>query len=280
MTGVATAPASSGNLGPGFDVLALALELRCVVKAELSDTWIIAEAGQVYEPAAGDLVVRAVEAAVGRPMRLEIDNAIPRARGLGSSSAVTAAAAAAAVRATGAEPDASRLFAIVADLEGHADNAAAAVYGGFVAASDDHIRRLEVHEDLRFVVGIPDTKLRTDEARAVLDAQVDRFAAARNLARLAFLIEGVRTADPATLAAAAGDELHEAPRHHLSPLTGKLMDAARGAGALHAAWSGAGPTAIAVTLAERCDGVESAMAALLGDEGEVRCLDVAVDGWR
>jgi homoserine kinase len=279
-SGTATAPASSGNLGPGFDVLALALELRCRVTATRADDWSIHQDGITYVPEAGDMVVRAAEAAAGSPMHLEIDNAIPRSRGLGSSSAVTTAAAAAAVRAAGREPSSADLFEIVAALEGHGDNAAAAVYGGLVAVAGEQILQLGVSPQLRIVVGIPNSKLSTDHARSVLSDEVDRWAASRNLARVAFLVEGLRTGALDVLAGAGGDELHELPRQHLSPITAELMDAARAAGAGHAAWSGAGPTAIAFASVELCGKVEAAFADVLGGAGEVRCLDVATEGWR
>ena len=280
MTAVASALASSGNLGPGFDVLALALEVRCTVTATPTARWEVVEPQGVYEPEPGDLLRRAAMLAADRPFRLEVDNAIPRARGLGSSSAVAAATAAAAIRAMGLEPDSSRLFDIVAELEGHGDNAAAAVYGGLVLVSGKAIRHLEINPGLRVVVGIPEVRLKTEKARAALPGEVDRWAATRNLARLGFLIEGLRTGDAAALAIAGGDEMHEAPRASLSPLTGELMRAARSAGAFHAAWSGAGPTAIAFVDEEGCPDVELAMRTVLGDGGEVRCLDVAIDGWR
>jgi homoserine kinase len=109
---------------------------------------------------------------------------------------------------------------------------------------------------------------------------VERGAAARNLARVAFLVDGLRTADPIALGAAAGDELHEEPRRDLSPVTARLMAAARRAGALHAAWSGAGPSAIAFARGDSCDDVEAGMRSALEGAGEVLCLDVAEDGWR
>ncbi|MDJ0962154.1 MAG: hypothetical protein QNJ88_15990 [Acidimicrobiia bacterium] len=280
MSATASAPASSGNLGPGFDVLALALEMRCTVTATPTATWEVRELGRTFEPEPNELVRRAAELAADRPFRLEIENEIPRARGLGSSSAVAAAVAASAMRAMGVDPEPRRLFEIVEELEGHGDNAAAAVYGGCVLVAGSEIRQLEVHPELNFVVGIPDERLKTDEARAALPQQVDRWAATRNLARLGFLIEGLRTGDPAVLQSAAGDEMHEAPRARLSPITGSLMRAAREAGAFHTAWSGAGPTAIAIVDADGCVAVERAMERVLGEDGVVRCLEPALDGWR
>lgn len=280
MRGVASAPASSGNLGPGFDALALALELRCRCEAEPATEWWIEEQGRRYRPSSGDLVVRAMVAAVGhRPMRLAIENAIPRSRGLGSSSAVAAAAAAAAVRACGEEPSDRALFEIVTELEGHPDNAAAAVYGGLVAARDGVVRRLPMAPELVVVVGIPDTHLSTHKARAALPGAVRLTAAARNVARVVMLLEGLRTGDADAFAAAAGDELHEGPRHDLSPITHELMEAATRAGARHAAWSGAGPTAIAFATAATQETVVEAMTKRLDGAGEVAVLAVADRGW-
>jgi homoserine kinase len=280
VTGRASAPASSGNLGPGFDVLALALDLMCHVVAEPSPNWRIAEDGDDYEPAPDDFVRRAVSSMVDGSFHLRIDNAIPRSRGLGSSSAVAVAAGAAALRSVGEEPNSRFLFELASAVEGHPDNAAAAVYGGLVAVGGGVVRYLEVHEDLRIIVGIPDSPLATAKARSVLSAGVDRRAAARSLARVVFLVDGLRTGDPVALGAAGGDELHEEPRHELSPVTGRLMDAARRAGAYHSAWSGAGPSAIAFAPNHACDDVEAAMADVLAGDGEVRCLDVAAEGWR
>lgn len=245
-----------------------------------AEQWEIEEKGAVTEAKSSDLVVRAVIGAIGdRPVRITIDNEIPRSRGLGSSSAVSAAAAAAAIRATGREPVDGELFDLVTELEGHPDNAAAAVFGGLVAAHGSVIRQLPMHETVRVVVAIPGSRLSTHMARAALPQAVRHSVAARSVARAVFLLEGLRTGDPASFAAAGGDELHEAPRAELSPITGALMNAARDAGALHAAWSGAGPTAIAFTNAGGIDDVMQALKDALGGDGEVRELSVATTGW-
>lgn len=279
MTVTASAPASSANLGPGFDSLAIALDLRCRCTAQPADRWLIVEGGETYEPPTGDLVVRAMRAAVGdRPVQLTIDNEVPRSRGLGSSSAVTTAAAAAAWRAYGEEPDDAALFGLVADLEGHPDNAAAAVFGGLVAARGSVVRHPPLHASLRIVVGVPEVHLSTHRARNALPAAVRLAVAARSVARVAMLLEGLRTADSEAFAAAAGDELHEEPRRQLSPVTHSLMSAARSGGALHAAWSGAGPTAIAICPADAVTEVEREMEKVLQGSGEVLALDVA-GGW-
>lgn len=272
MTGAASAPASSGNLGPGFDTLALALELRCHVTASPAALMTIEENGGSTELDEADLVARSVDAAVGRSMHLVIDSQIPQARGLGSSSAVTAAAAAAAMRSLGEEAVPDRVFEIVAELEGHSDNAAAAVYGGLVSACGSAVRHLELDPSLVPVVAVPDFPLATDDARAALPSTVALPAASRNIARTVFLVEGLRTGDATAFAGAAGDELHENPRAPLSPLTGRLMTAARGAGALHAAWSGAGPAALALATGDTASRVVDAMVSALSGGGEVLTL--------
>ncbi len=278
MIGAASAPASSGNLGPGFDILALALALRCTVTAEPSETMTVSENGSTRRLDDGDMIARAVMMAVGRPMHLTIDNQIPRARGLGSSSAVTAAAAGAAMKVTGDDGGRPKVFTIVDELEGHADNAAAAVFGGLVVATSDGIQRLQLHDTLHPVVGIPNAHLKTSEARAALPTEVPRDVVVRSLGRLAFVLQGLQDGNPEVLSQAAGDELHEAPRRHLSPVTHELMVAAHHAGALHVCWSGAGPTALAFVTAENRGRVIGAMAGVLGADGEVLALDVDTEG--
>ncbi len=278
MRASASAPASSGNLGPGFDTVALALALRCRVEAEPANSMMITENGSTRRLPDDDMIAEAVSIAVNRPMHLTVVNEIPRARGLGSSSAVTAAAAGAAMKAVGDESGRAKVFSIVTSLEGHADNAAAAVFGGLVVATPDGIQKLPVHESLRPVVAIPSTELKTSEARAVLSPDVDRAVVVRSLARLAFLLQGLQDGNPEVLAQAIGDELHEVPRKDLSPITGELMVAAHHAGALHVCWSGAGPSALAIATDETIGRVIGAMSGVLGTGGEVMALDIDTAG--
>lgn len=275
MTPTVSAPASSGNLGPGFDTLALALDLRCEVRANPAGATTIEEGEGVETLEEGDLISRAVGAAAGRPMHLEIRNAIPRARGLGSSAAVAAAAAGASMIAAGAELDRERVYEIVGALEGHDDNAAAAVYGGLVAVSGGEVANLPIADQWRFVVAIPHARLPTKQARAALDPEIDRSAVVRTLGRLAFLTEGLRTGDAGMLSLASGDEIHEVPRAQLSPITGALMESALDAGAAHAAWSGAGPSVLAFVTDHTEAAVMAALRDVLGGGGDVR--EVAVD---
>lgn len=280
MSGVASAPGSSGNLGPGFDVLGLAIHLRCTVTADPAARMTVDD-GDGPEPLPEDHIIhRAVIAGSGENVALSIDNEVPRTRGLGSSAAVMVAAAVAAARAVGKEPERDWVYEIITAIEGHGDNVGPAVYGGLVVVGLDGPRPLEITDRLVPVVGVPTARLATSEAREVLPNEVVLASATRSVSRAVALVEGLRTGDPAALAAARGDELHEAPRAALSPITGSMIDAAVEAGALHASWSGAGPTTIAFTTAETSGSVVDALEAVLGDDGKVMILTVDRQGLR
>ncbi len=275
----ASAAASSGNIGPGFDVLALALGLRCSVAAQEADEWSVAHRTALAPPAgAEDLALETARELADRPLALEVTNEIPLGKGLGSSSAVRAAAAAATWRACGASAEADRVFRYVAGIEGHPDNAAAAVFGGLVAVTPDGAPLpLPLSSRWRVVLAIPDEVLPTKEARGVLDDTIPRAVVVRSLARLTALLEGLRSGDADVLAAATWDELHEAPRARLNPTADDLIRAARDAGAPHAAWSGAGPSVIAFADIDSVDHVAAALRSTMGD-GEVRAMDVDTTG--
>ena len=268
--GTASAPASSANLGPGFDVVALALGLRCTVAVTAAEEWSLASAGA--DEASLSLVRRAAEAAIpgSGPFAVEVESAIPVGRGLGSSAALAAGVVAAVRAAAGLPESREQVVRAAAAVEGHADNVAAAVHGGAVAVSPGgRVYALEVHPSLRALLAVPSAVLPTSVAREALRGSVDTATAARTAARLAFLVEGLRRGDAALLAEAAGDELHEKRRAHLSPLTGALVAAAREAGAAHAAWSGAGPSAVALVAEGAVAGVRAAWEGLLAGEGGV-----------
>ncbi|MCJ7725702.1 MAG: homoserine kinase, partial [Acidimicrobiia bacterium] len=258
----ASAPGSSANLGPGYDVLALALDLRCRVTVSASEEWSILSGGAPADHLGVSMVKRtAAMAAPGAgPLTVSIESEIPLARGLGSSAALIAATAGAARGLVGGSTDPLDLLPIAAEIEGHPDNVAAALLGGLIAVGPGgEVRSLEIHPSLQMLVAVPDATLRTDEARKATAAPVSTSVASRTAARLAMLVEGLRMADPAALAAAAGDELHEERRASLSPITGRMIGAARRAGALHACWSGAGPSVLAVVTRATADSVRSAL---------------------
>jgi homoserine kinase len=247
----ASAPASSAKLGPGFDTLALALELRCTVHAEAAEDWSIEHTG-VHRPvgAESDGVLMAARKAVGsaNPLRLTVSSDIPIGKGLGSSAAAFAAGVAASLRAVEGEVSPDHVYRVASELEGHPDNVAAAVYGGLVLVPAEGMPiRIPLHPSINVVVGVPDTQLSTAAARASVATEFSRDVVVRSLSRISALTAGLMSADPQILAAAHGDEIHEAPRSMLSPEVDLAIRRVKNAGAWHAARSGAGPAVIALT---------------------------------
>lgn len=280
-TARASAPASSANLGPAFDAMALALELRCKVEARPAEEWKVQHVGRCAPgPEADDAVLAAARIAAGsdRPLHLTVDNMIPLGRGLGSSSAAFAAGALAAWKAVGEMHPEERLFEVVAELEGHPDNAAASVYGGLVLTTGSAVHRLPWNPLLHLIVAVPAEPFATRSAREVLPGAYQRDVVVRSVARTASLVAGLLAGDGDLLRSAGGDEIHEAPRCAVRPDTCRLVDTAMSAGAYHACWSGAGPSVLAVVPAEAVDAVHAALEARLGGDGDVLRLEVATTG--
>jgi homoserine kinase len=246
-------PATSANLGPGFDCFGLALDLCNEVVVDTDGepgvTWEGEGASEL--PTDGSDLVSQVIASVGEangralpPMRLSGLNRIPLERGLGSSSAAAVAGAAIALRILGetATPDA--VFAHAARIEGHPDNAASAVFGGFtIAMPDGTVRRLDPHPELRPVALVPDERLPTTEARRALSDDVPREDAVFNVAHAALAVEAL-TRDPSLLGAAIQDRLHQDARLALVPPVLEVFRSLREAG-VPVCVSGAGPTLLA-----------------------------------
>jgi homoserine kinase len=254
----ASAPASSANLGPAFDSLALALDLRCEVDVGASSEWDVADDPDGF-------VRNAAERMSVEPLRIRIRSAIPLGKGLGSSAAVLAAVEMAVRRLQGAPDDRRAVFEAVSAAEGHPDNAAATVYGGLVLAGGGRVRHLELHPSLLVVVAVPATALPTGEARGALPPDVPFEVAARSTDRGIRVVEGLRTGDIGLLEEIGRDELHEPCRVALRPETGRLLDAAAAAGAPFAAISGAGPSVIAFVTAARRRALVGALEEAVGD---------------
>ena len=253
-------PASSANLGPGFDALGLALGLYNeveVVPGEAGLTLLVTGegAGTVFSDE-NNLVVRAVWAGcrhlgLPRPSGLHLNcrNGIPHARGLGSSAAAVVAGIAVAYGLAGRQPDAAALR-LAAEFEGHADNAAASLLGGLVLAwhgADGFAAlRLEPHPDLRPVLLIPEERSATSMTRGLLPESVPHGDAAFNAGRCALAVQAVTTR-PDLLLAATEDRLHQDYRQDAWPRTMALVRALRREG-VAATVSGAGPTVLAFTV--------------------------------
>jgi homoserine kinase len=256
-------PASSANLGSGFDCFAAALSLK--LRAEL---WRGDESGIVLNargegappddaPADENLLIRAfrhglrASAASGsEPWRIEVSSMIPAARGLGSSAAAIVAGVVLGAAVGRRTVEADELLALAAALEGHPDNVAAALYGGFtVAVADDGrvtLRRFRAPEAWIPVAFIAQRESRTHEMRAVLPASVEHAAAARQAGRSALLATAIMTSDAGLLRSAMTDELHQQYRLPHLPGSRELIDLAYERGAAGVCLSGAGPTVLAI----------------------------------
>jgi len=220
-------PATSANLGPGFDTLGVALSLYNRFEFD-TDCEGVAVSGCAPEFAGEDNLAvrawRAVEALAGaRPsgLRLQIDARVPVARGLGSSATLLAAGAAAANIALGRPLDDSALLTLIAGMEGHPDNVAPALLGGLRASILRDGRALSVeypvHPSLGFCALVPDSEVSTAQARRALPPSVPLRDAARTLSSLALLLRALETGDAALLPWALDDRLHQPWRRKLIP---------------------------------------------------------------
>ena len=275
-------PATSANLGPGFDALGLALELRdeVRVRAETEPVLTVHVQGEGAETVPRDethLVVRSAHAAwqaMGLPapgLTLWCTNRVPHGRGLGSSAAAAVAGVLAARALAGAPNDPEAALEVAARLEGHPDNAAAALLGGLtIAWSGDqpHAVRVAPSDRLRAAVLVPDSELSTEAARGLLPETVPHRDAAHAAGRSALLVEAL-TRRPELLLDATEDRLHQGYRAAAMPSTSRVVADLRQAG-LAAVVSGAGPSVLVLG--------DSESAAMGSWDRTLR--EVAGQGWR
>jgi homoserine kinase len=284
-------PATSANLGPGFDSLGLALGLHDVVRLSPAPAGFevtVTGAGAAAVPLTEEhLVARAVRAGfdhagVPQPgLRLHCENGVPHGRGLGSSAAAVVAGLIAA-RGCLTEPerlDDEAVLALATRFEGHPDNAAAALLGGCTVSWTDVVtgapraERIDVRADLEPVVCLPATELSTRTARALLPGTVPHADAAFNAGRTALLVLALGRR-PDLLVAATEDRLHQAQRTPAMPATAALVARVREHGGA-AVVSGAGPAVL--VLGSGSTALDAVTSALAGDDGRWTVLRPGVD---
>ncbi|MGZ4166487.1 MAG: homoserine kinase [Solirubrobacteraceae bacterium] len=238
---VVRVPASTANLGPGFDVMAAALALH--LELEVRETGSFAVHTELDVPTGrSNLIVRAFERLhPADAFEFHIASQIPLTGGLGSSAAAIVAGLTAADHLFELDAD---VRALAVELEGHPDNVSAAVDGGFVIWQDGTAHRFEPPMGLEAVLVVPAEPVRTAQARAALPAAVALEDAVFNVAAASTLTLGLATADWELIAAGLHDRLHQSQRAHLYPRSAELVQHATEYGALGATISGAGPTVL------------------------------------
>jgi homoserine kinase len=293
------APATSANLGPGYDCLSLAVDVANVVQAWPADDGVSVEVtgeGAEHLPSdAGNEVYRALTIVYQRhgeeppPLRLRCENVIPPSRGLGSSSAARACGLLLGNRLLGDPFTTEELFEIGAELEGHPDNIAACLFGGVqvcVTGSRglEHVR-VPVSIPLATTVYVPDFPMDTHTARGLLPTVVSVETAVYNISRASLLVAALATGRTDLMRTATEDAIHQPPRSTVFPALPKLIGAALEAGAHGAFLSGAGSSVLALVDPGQAAAVGEAMAATargLGVPGrviqtQITALGAAID---
>ncbi len=264
-------PASSANLGPGYDVLAAAVSLFLELEVEETGEFSLETGGLDVSSGRDNLVVRAFETlhpADGIAFRLKSE--IPLARGLGSSAAAIVAGLFAADHLFELALSKEEMLARATEIEGHPDNVAAAIYGGFVICGPGEgdapsAARFDPPGGLEGIAVIPAEEVSTERAREAIPSEVPLVDAVANVSAASRLVLGLQRADLDLVTAGLADRIHQPPRRELYPRSMELVDDAVGLGALGATISGAGPTVlvwttwqdagkVAEALEERCTG--------------------------
>jgi homoserine kinase len=271
-------PASSANLGPGYDAMAAAVSLHLELEVEEAGRFSLDPGGLDVSTGRDNLVVRAFESlhpADGIAFRLRSE--IPLARGLGSSAAAIVAGLFAADHLFELALSKEEMLAQATELEGHPDNVAAAIYGGFVVCGSDLdgaplAARFDPPEGLEGIVVIPPEEVSTRLAREAIPAEIPLADALANVSSAALLVLGLRSADLDLVSGGLRDSIHQPRRRDLYPRSMEIVDAAAELGALGATISGAGPTVLVWTTWQDAGNVAAALETRCAGWAEVRRL--------
>jgi homoserine kinase len=248
-------PASTTNLGPGFDCLGIALQIwnRITIEVDPSEgpaPEMVSQAADLFFHHTGKTRF---------PFKLSIEGDVPQARGLGSSVTIRLGILMALDRFTKTGLPKEEICSLCAELEGHPDNAAAAIFGGFtiVTKTTNRVARFDIDPALKFVLFIPDFEVKTSEARMVVPDSFSRKAVVENLANASLITSAFASRKYEYLRGAFVDHLHQPFREQFVPFLPKVLHAAAEAGALGGFLSGSGSTVACLTLS---DGQEVAAA--------------------
>jgi homoserine kinase len=271
-------PASSANLGPGYDAMAAAMAMHLELEVEEAGEFSFDTGGLAVPAGRDNLIVRAFESlrpADGIAFRLRSE--IPLTRGLGSSSAAIVAGLYAADHLYELALTKEEILAKATEVEGHPDNVAAAIYGGFVVCAMDAdgapaAARFDPPEGLEGIVVIPPDEVSTERAREAIPAEVPLADAVANVSATAMLILGLRSADLDLLSRGLDDRIHQPRRRDLYPRSMEIVDSAREMGALGATISGAGPTVLVWTTWQDAGNVAAALENRCAGWAEVKRL--------
>lgn len=245
-------PATSANLGPGYDVLAAALSMHLELEVSEEGEFGVDAGGAGVPEDRSNLCVRAFERLhPADDLRFEIRSEIPVASGLGSSAAAIVAGLMAAEHLYELALDHEALLAHAAELEGHPDNVAAALHGGFVICSRNgdvpRATRFDPPEGVEAVIVVPDDQVPTEEARRAIPEEIPLADAVANVAAASLLVLGVQRSDLTLIERGLTDRVHQPRRAHLYPRSIELVEQARAIGAIGATISGAGPSVLVWT---------------------------------
>lgn len=290
-------PATTANLGPGFDTLGMALKLYTEVSMEETPEGlqieVAGEGADLLSTGTDNLVYTSAMAFFRQEgydvkgLRIRIDNGIPLSRGLGSSASAIVCGLLAAREVSGSALSDEGILLLASSIEGHPDNVAPALKGGLILsrmkADSVLYRKIPVEGDIVAVVAIPDFELSTKAARQVLPEAVPKADAIFNIGNVALMVCAFMTKDYTLLGDAMEDRLHEPYRTPLVPGLDAVKKRARDAGAFSSALSGAGPTVIAFSDMAHGEAVKKAMGEgfhAAGIKAEVRILSIENEGSR
>ena len=276
-------PASSANLGPGYDVLAAALALHLELEVEETGSFSVEAEGLDVPLDRSNLCVQAFESlrsADGIAFRIKSE--IPLAAGLGSSAAAIVAGLLAADHLYELAQEPEDVLARAAEIEGHPDNVAAALYGGFVICSRDGdtltSTRLDPPQGVEAVVVVPSEQVPTEEARKAVPDQVPLADAVANISAAAELVLGIQRSDLTLIGRGLADRIHQPHRAHLYPRSMAIVEEAPRMGAIGATISGAGPTVLVWTFWQSTGEVMKALGERVGDWAEVQRVPFSPTG--